>query len=116
MTQFKWSSLSFTQKFFDLGILTGALALAVAFWLPNQPTLHAARHSVIIELGLFSIVLLGWNACLASLTLYGSRRLTRWHHDLGDVLRAVGLCSLTLAASARLFHWSWLNVWLLVSF
>ncbi len=116
MTQFKWSSLSFTQKFFDLGILTGALALAVSLWLPNQPTLHAARHGVIIELALFSIVLMGWNTCLSSLALYGSRRLTRWHHDLGDVLRAVGLCSLTLAASAHLFHWSWLNIWLLVSF
>jgi exopolysaccharide biosynthesis polyprenyl glycosylphosphotransferase len=123
MTQFKWSSLSFTQKFFDLGILTSALALAVALWQPAQSApFHATRQEVIVQIALFCIVLMGWNTCLSSLALYGSRRLTAWYNDLGDVLRAVGLCSITLAASAHLFHWRLLNVrplltfWLIASF
>ena len=115
MTQFKWSSLSFTQKFFDLAILTAALALTTLLvW--HQPVSALPAQ---LDFGALSVLLLlwlGWNLCLSSLPLYGSRRLTRWHHDLLDVVRAVGLCALTLSASAHLFHWEWLDGSLLAVF
>lgn len=115
MTQFKWSSLSFTQKFLDLAILTGTLALTtVLLW--QQPISGLPAQ---FDLGALTVLILlwtGWNLCLSSLPLYGSRRLTRWYQDLLDVIRAVGLCALTLSALAHLFHWEWLDGALLAAF
>ncbi len=115
MTPFKWSSLSFTQKLLDLAILTGALALTtLLLW--HQPVSSIPAR---FDLGVLTVLVMlwaGWNLCLSSLPLYGSRRLTRWHHDLLDVVRAVGLCSLTLSAFSHLFHWEWLDGTLLAVF
>lgn len=115
MTQFKWSSLSFTQKLLDLAILTGALALTtLLLW--RQPV---ATLTTQFDLGTLTVLILlwvGWNLCLSSLPLYGSRRLTHWHQDLLDVVRAVGLCSLALSALSHLFHWEWLDGALLAVF
>src|SRR6185503_14629218 len=97
MTQFKWSSLSFTQKFLDLAILTGALAFTtLLLW--QMPVSHIPAQFDLGTLTVLLLLWLGWNLCLSSLPLYGSRRLTSWHTDLLDVLRAVGLCALTLSA------------------
>ncbi len=115
MTQFKWSSLSFTQKFLDLAILTGTLVLAtLLLW--HQPLASLPAQ---FDLGALTVLILlwaGWYLCLSSLPLYGSRRLTRWYQDLLDVIRAVGLCALTLSALAHLFHWDWLDGALLTAF
>jgi exopolysaccharide biosynthesis polyprenyl glycosylphosphotransferase len=53
---------------------------------------------------------------LASLALYGSRRLARWRDDLADVMRAVGLCTLTLAALAQVSGLNGISSRLLLSF
>jgi exopolysaccharide biosynthesis polyprenyl glycosylphosphotransferase len=115
VTPFKWSSLSFTQKLLDLAILTGALVLTtLLLW--RQPISSLPAE---LDLGAMTVLVLlwaGWNLCLSSMPLYGSRRLTRWHHDLLDVVRAVGLCSLTLSAFSHLFHWEWLDGTLLATF
>lgn len=115
MTQFKWSSLSTTQKFLDLAILTGALAVTtLLLW--QQPVSAIPAQFDLGTLTVLLLLWLGWNFCLSSLPLYGSRRLTHWHTDLLDVLRAVGLCALTLSALSHLFHWEWLDGALLAFF
>jgi exopolysaccharide biosynthesis polyprenyl glycosylphosphotransferase len=104
MTQFKWSSLSFTQKFLDLSVLLGALATSAWFLQLEVVKLGAASRQIVAAHLCFLVALLiGWNICLSSLALYSSRRLARWRDDLADVMRAVGLCALTLAALAQVF-------------
>lgn len=115
MTQFRWSSLSFTQKFFDLAILMAALA-ATNLLLWQQPVAAVPAQLDAPTVGLLGLLLLGWNFCLSSLSLYGSRRLTRWSTDLLEVMRAVGLCTLTLSAFSHLAHWEWLDGMLLATF
>lgn len=120
MTQFKWSSLSFTQKFLDLAILVAALGVTL-LWLWRQPLTVIPAQLDLKTVCLLALLLLGWNLCLSSLGMYGSRRLTRWRTDLMDVVRAVGLCTLTLSALSHLFNWEWLDgvslaaFWLLAS-
>jgi exopolysaccharide biosynthesis polyprenyl glycosylphosphotransferase len=115
MTHFKWSSLTFTQKFLDLGILVAALTFTTLF-LWQQPVSAIPAELDWKTLCLLLLLCLSWNLCLSSLSLYGSRRLTRWHTDLMDVLRAVGLCTLSLSALAHLFDWEWLDGKLLTVF
>jgi exopolysaccharide biosynthesis polyprenyl glycosylphosphotransferase len=117
MTQFKWSSLSFTQKFLDLTVLVGALG--VSAWISHPKLVRLSdtpRPITGADLCLLVILLAGWNICLSSLALYGARRLARWRDDLADVMRAVGLCTLTLAALAQVFIWDEVNRQLLFTF
>jgi exopolysaccharide biosynthesis polyprenyl glycosylphosphotransferase len=107
MTQFKWSSLSYTQKSLDLSVLFVALAASVWILYPVIPELSeliVITHEMgAISLCATMVLLVGWYLCLSSLALYSSRRLARWQDDLADVTRAVGLCALTLAAIAQVF-------------
>jgi len=104
VTQFKWSSLSFTQKFLDLAVLVAALAISAWVSHPKLRNLSEVSQLAVAANFCFLVILLaGWNLCLSSLALYGSRRLARWRDDLADVMRAVGLCTLTLAALAQIF-------------
>ncbi|MGH9841998.1 MAG: sugar transferase [Blastocatellia bacterium] len=117
MTQFKWSSLSFTQKFLDLAVLVAALAISA--WISNPEPRNLSEVSqlaVAANLCFLVILLVGWNLCLSSLALYGSRRLARWRDDFADVMRAVGLCTLTLAALAQVFVWGGVTRGLLLTF
>src|SRR5262245_62178995 len=117
MTQFKWSSLSFTQKFLDLSVLVGALAASAWILQPEMVRLSAASQQITAAyLCFLAILLAGWNLCLSSLALYSSRRLARWRDDLADVMRAVGLCTLTLAALAQVFVWDGATRGLLLTF
>jgi exopolysaccharide biosynthesis polyprenyl glycosylphosphotransferase len=117
MTQFKWSSLSFTQKFLDLAVLVGALGVSAWISHPRLVKLGDAQRPITAtELCFLVVLLAGWNLCLSSLALYGTRRLTRWRDDLADVLRAVGLCTLTLAAQAQVFVWDEVTNGLLLTF
>jgi len=129
--QFKWSSLSFTQKSLDLAVLVVALATSIRILrlVSPAPTLNSEWERFLTmlfsatwtDLLFLAILLSGWNLCLSSLALYGSRRLARWCDDLIDVMRAVGLCTLTLAALAQVFEWEGiprglsLSFWLLAS-
>lgn len=117
MTQFNWSSLSFTQKFLDLAVLVAALA--ISSWVSN-PGLgnlsEASQLELVAKLCFLVILLVGWNLCLSSLALYGSRRLARWRDDFADVMRTVGLCMLTLAALAQVFDWDGVTKGLLLTF
>jgi exopolysaccharide biosynthesis polyprenyl glycosylphosphotransferase len=117
VTEFNWSSLSFTQKFLDLAVLVAALA--VSSWVSN-PGLgnlsKASQLALVAKLCFLIILLVGWNLCLSSLALYGSRRLARWRDDFADVMRAVGLCMLTLAALAQVFDWDGVTRGLLLTF
>jgi exopolysaccharide biosynthesis polyprenyl glycosylphosphotransferase len=115
MTQFKWSSLSFTQKFLDLAILAGAFSLTMLLLWRKPPSAVPAELDL-QTICLLVLLLIGWNLCLSSLGMYGSRRLTQWHTDLMDVVRAVGLCTLTLSALSHLFGWEWLDGVLLAAF
>ncbi len=113
MTQFRWSSLSFTQKFLDVGVLAVALAASTAIsQLVNYQRVlplgveqyNELLHRVTVANICFLIMLLaGWSMCLSSLGLYGSRRLAHWRDDLADVMRAMGLCTVALAALAQVF-------------
>src|SRR5262245_57157618 len=126
MTQFKWSSLSFTQKFLDLAVLVAALA--TSGWISHlggsAPTLRSesGRFAEVLRGATFAdflflvALLLSWNLCLSSIALYGSKRLARWRDDLVDVMRAVGLCTLTLAALAQVFESDVISRGLLLSF
>jgi exopolysaccharide biosynthesis polyprenyl glycosylphosphotransferase len=117
VTEFNWSSLSFTQKFLDLAVLVAALA--VSSWVSN-PGLgnlsKASQLALVAKLCFLIILLVGWNLCLSSLALYGSRRLARWRDDFADVMRAVGLCMLTLSALAQVFDWDGVTRGLLLTF
>ncbi len=117
VTQFNWSSLSFTQKFLDLAVLVAALA--ISSWVSN-PGLgnlsEASQLALVAKLCFLIILLVGWNLCLSSLALYGSRRLARWRDDFADVMRTVGLCMLTLAALAQVFDWDGVTKGLLLTF
>jgi exopolysaccharide biosynthesis polyprenyl glycosylphosphotransferase len=126
VTQFKWSSLSFTQKSLDLAVLVAALGASA--WIlhiaGSAPILHQEwghlvgmlQGSILIDFLFSAVLLLGWNLCLCSLALYDSRRLARWRDDLFDVMRAVGLCTLTLAALAQVFEWKGISSRLLLLF
>src|SRR5262245_24013201 len=126
VTQFKWSSQSFTQKSLDLAVLIAALVASV--WISHlaasTPTessewLHLVeilQTTTSVDLLLMTVLLVGWNLCLSSLALYGSRRLARWRDDLVDVMWAVGLCTFALAALAQVFEWKGISRWLLLSF
>src|SRR5262245_5925374 len=126
MTQFKWSSLSFTQKFLDLAVIVAALATSV--WISHlcgsAPTSHSeSGHFAEVLQGVtfadflfLGALLLSWNLCLSSIALYGSKRLARRRDDLVDVMRAVGLCTLTLAALAQVFESKVISRGLLLSF
>ena len=117
VTQFNWSSLSFTQKFLDLAVLVAALG--ISSWVSN-PGLgnlsEASQLALVAKLCFLVILLVGWNLCLSSLALYGSRRLARWRDDFADVMRTVGLCMLTLAALAQVFDWDGVTRELLLTF
>lgn len=123
MTQFKWSSLSFTQKFLDLGVLLAALGASASMArFASAPAFESSYpvdliwQATLADAAFIAALLLGWEFCLSSLALYGSKRLARWRDDLADVMRAVGLCTLTLAALAQVFSWSGITKGLLVSF
>jgi len=117
MTQFKWSSLSFTQKFLDLGVLVAALA--TSGWISHSESgqfTEVLRGATFADFLFLVALLLSWNLCLSSIALYGSKRLARWRDDLVDVTRAVGLCTLTLAALAQVFESDVISRGLLLSF
>jgi exopolysaccharide biosynthesis polyprenyl glycosylphosphotransferase len=129
MTQFKWSSLSFTQKFLDLGVLLMALGASASIArLAGAPAFESGHpfesshladliwQATLADAAFIAALLLGWEMCLSSLALYGSKRLARWRDDLADVMRAVGLCTLTLAALAQVFSWGGITKGLLVGF
>jgi exopolysaccharide biosynthesis polyprenyl glycosylphosphotransferase len=121
LTQFKWSSLSFTQKFLDLSVLLAALGVSAWMLVEPAPLSAASRPARTANLCFLLVLLAGWYLCLSSLSLYGSRRLARWRDDFADVMRAVGLCTLTLAALAQVFSLGGVTVallgvfWLLAS-
>jgi exopolysaccharide biosynthesis polyprenyl glycosylphosphotransferase len=126
MTQFKWSSLTFTQKFLDLTVLAAALATSgwVSHAAVSDPIWHSeSSHFADVLEGATSanflflvVLLLGWNLCLSSIALYGSKRLARRRDDLFDVVRAVGLCTVALAALAQVFGLTVISRDLLLSF
>ncbi len=125
VTQFKWSSLSLKQKSLDLAVLVAALGASawISHLARSAPIMHPERHFIGVLEGavlpdfLFpAVLLLGWNLCLSSLALYDSRRLARWRNDIVDVMRAVGLCTLTLAALAQVFEWKGVSRGLLLIF
>src|SRR5262245_57562770 len=128
MTQFKWSSVSFTQQFLDLAVLVAALATSV--WISHLGCLapksqsdsshfdfaEVLRGATFADFLFLVALLLSCNLCLSSIALYGSKRLARRRDDLVDVMRAVGLCTLTLAALAQVFESKVIFRGLLLSF
>src|SRR5581483_6688334 len=64
----------------------------------------------------FALLLAGWYACLSSLWLYRSRRLSEWHDELTDVAKAVSYSALCLSAVTVLAHWQAISGMVLVGF
>jgi exopolysaccharide biosynthesis polyprenyl glycosylphosphotransferase len=117
MTQFKWSSLTFTQKLLDLGVLLVALLAAAGLTHPEfERLIEMVEKSLATDLLVAAVLLIGWSLGLSSLSLYGSRRLARRRDDLVDVMRAVGLCAVVLAAIAQVANWAWASPRLLLGF
>lgn len=54
----------------------------------------------------FGGVLLGWSIALSSMWLYQSKRLASWQDELLDAVKAVGFCTLILAAMILLAEWT----------
>lgn len=53
----------------------------------------------------FAGVLLSWSFALSSMWLYQSKRLAHWKDELLDALKAVGFCTLILAAMMLIAEW-----------
>lgn len=51
-------------------------------------------------------VLLSWSITLSSMWLYQSKRLARWEDEFWDAVKAVGFCTLILAAMILVAEWS----------
>ncbi|MCD9185632.1 MAG: sugar transferase [Pyrinomonadaceae bacterium] len=54
----------------------------------------------------FAGVLLSWSLALSSMWLYQSKRLATWQDELLDAVKAVGFCTLILAAMILVAEWS----------
>lgn len=118
MTRSVRSSLIVTHRVLDLLALGVAFGLAAALTSPGS--VQAVGRSVLARephVFLSLAVLLGsWSVCLSSLWLYRSKRLTNWPDELGEVLKAVSLCTLILATAELLLRWHTVTRWVLVSF
>jgi exopolysaccharide biosynthesis polyprenyl glycosylphosphotransferase len=102
-----------------LGVSAWISHLGDSTWIFHSELKHLAalsRRATSIDFCFLLVLVLGWNFCLSSLALYGSRRLARWRDDLSDVMRAVGLCTFTLAALAQVFAWYGFTKGLLLGF
>lgn len=54
----------------------------------------------------FTGVLLSWSLALSSMWLYQSKRLATWQDELLDAVKAIGFCTLILAAMILVAEWS----------
>jgi len=80
---------------FIYGSQTGAEYIVNAFAAPKlESTLF------------FAGVLLSWSLALSSMWLYQSKRLATWQDELLDAVKAVGFCTLILAAMILVAEWS----------
>lgn len=118
MTQSVRSSLTITYRVLDLAALSLAFVLAAALTAPGS--VQAVGRSVLAyETHAFVslvMLLMSWSACLSSLWLYRSKRLSNWRDELAEVLKAVSLCALLLATADLLLQWQTVTRWGLVSF
>lgn len=112
------SSLIVTHRVLDLVAL--CIAFVLASVLASPGSVQAVSRSVWAHEPhvFFSLaILLGsWSVCLSSLWLYRSKRLSNWRDELAEVLKAVSLCTLLLAAAELLLQWHTVTRWVLVSF
>jgi len=107
MTSSQRSSLTLTHKIVDLVALVSAFVAAAAWVSPYywERLRDAALASRGVNIMFFAMLLLGWNIGLSSLWLYRSKRLSSWRHELGDAIKAAGLCALILAALGLIAQW-----------
>jgi exopolysaccharide biosynthesis polyprenyl glycosylphosphotransferase len=90
------------------------LALCFALWIAflygsPQGTGYITKAFIEpeIESTVFFVgVLLSWSITLSSMWLYQSKRLARWEDEFWDAVKAVGFCTLILAAMILVAEWS----------
>lgn len=102
------STLVFLYRILDVLALCFALWTAFVHGSPQgEQYITNAFFEPTFETSLFFLgVLLSWGVALSSMWLYQSKRLATWQDELIDAVKAVGFCTLILAAMILLSEWS----------
>lgn len=116
MTSTRWSALSRTQKLLDLFLLITAFALSFVWAGYLDVPAKYLRAFRAADVAFLIALLVVWYIFLSSLWLYRSRRLSEWHDELIDVLKAVSYSAVALTATAVLAHWPVIDRTVLVGF
>lgn len=100
-------TLVFFYRILDVLALCLALWAAFAFGSPQgaEYIANAIFEPKLESTLFFAGVLLSWSIALSSMWLYQSKRLATWQDELLDAMKAVGFCTLILAAMILVAEW-----------
>lgn len=126
MSRFRWSSLSFSQKALDLGMLCVAV-MAASWWLsPGDSFWERGQWGGMVvgliggrlerEWLLLGVLIGAWVYCLSSYRLYGTRRLVRWRGELLETMKVLLPCTAALATASLVWRKEWVTTELLLLF